>query len=214
MAGRGTDIKLDAEIAAKGGLHVIGTERHESRRIDRQLAGRCARQGDPGYCQFFVSLEDEIIEAYGEKPAIRLRKRYDGQGRADQRLDATPRPLRPGPQGAPALPRPQAPDELREAAGRHAEEHGPQPRAGLRSDLASSRGLVVQSSGEIHSHDRGRAAMDIIYRYDPFQADRRPEVLDRRGGRPGPPRGEPSPRADGREGPGRGARAATRAGRS
>jgi preprotein translocase subunit SecA len=80
MAGRGTDIKLDAEIAAKGGLHVIGTERHESRRIDRQLAGRCARQGDPGYCQFFVSLEDEIIEAYGEKPAIRLRKRYAGQG--------------------------------------------------------------------------------------------------------------------------------------
>jgi preprotein translocase subunit SecA len=80
MAGRGTDIKLDAEIAAQGGLHVIGTERHESRRIDRQLAGRCARQGDPGYCQFFVSLEDEIIEAYGEKPAIRLRKRYLGQG--------------------------------------------------------------------------------------------------------------------------------------
>jgi preprotein translocase subunit SecA len=80
MAGRGTDIKLDAEIAAKGGLHVIGTERHESRRIDRQLAGRCARQGDPGYCQFFVSIEDEIIEAYGEKPAIRLRKRYTGKG--------------------------------------------------------------------------------------------------------------------------------------
>ena len=79
MAGRGTDIKLDAEVAV-GGLHVIGTERHESRRIDRQLAGRCARQGDPGFCQFFVSLEDEIIEAYGEKPAIRLRKRYAGKG--------------------------------------------------------------------------------------------------------------------------------------
>ncbi len=80
MAGRGTDIKLAAEVAASGGLHVIGTERHESRRIDRQLAGRCARQGDPGYCQFFVSLEDEIIEAYGEKPAIRLRKRHAGRG--------------------------------------------------------------------------------------------------------------------------------------
>ena len=80
MAGRGTDIKLDPEIAAKGGLHVIGTERHESRRIDRQLAGRCARQGDPGLCQFFVSLEDEIIEAYGEKPAARLRKRHTGKG--------------------------------------------------------------------------------------------------------------------------------------
>ena len=80
MAGRGTDIKLTPEVAAVGGLHVIGTERHESRRIDRQLAGRSARQGDPGYCQFFVSLEDEIIEAYGEKPAIRLRKRYRGRG--------------------------------------------------------------------------------------------------------------------------------------
>ncbi len=80
MAGRGTDIKLGPEVAVQGGLHVIGTERHESRRIDRQLAGRCARQGDPGYCQFFVSLEDEIIEAYGEKPAKRLRKRYAGRG--------------------------------------------------------------------------------------------------------------------------------------
>jgi preprotein translocase subunit SecA len=80
MAGRGTDIKLGPGVAELGGLHVIGTERHESRRIDRQLAGRCARQGDPGYCQFFVSIQDEIIEAYGEKPAIRLRKRYLNRG--------------------------------------------------------------------------------------------------------------------------------------
>src|SRR3954470_21176143 len=80
MAGRGTDIKLGPGVAELGGLHVIGTERHESRRIDRQLAGRCARQGDPGYCQFFVSVEDEIIEAYGEKPAIRIRRRYSGRG--------------------------------------------------------------------------------------------------------------------------------------
>jgi preprotein translocase subunit SecA len=80
MAGRGTDIKLGGGVAEKGGLHVIGTERHESLRIDRQLAGRCARQGDPGHAQFFVSLEDEIIEAFGEKPAARLRKRYKGQG--------------------------------------------------------------------------------------------------------------------------------------
>ena len=80
MAGRGTDIKLGEGVADQGGLHVIGTERHEARRIDRQLAGRCARQGDPGYCQFFVSLEDEIIEAFGEKPAIRLRKRYKDKG--------------------------------------------------------------------------------------------------------------------------------------
>ncbi len=80
MAGRGTDIKLGEGIADLGGLHVVGTERHESRRIDRQLAGRSARQGDPGHCQFFVSVEDEILEAYGEKPAARLRKRYRGRG--------------------------------------------------------------------------------------------------------------------------------------
>ena len=80
MAGRGTDIKLGEGIAGAGGLHVIGTERHESRRIDRQLAGRSARQGDPGFCEFFVSLEDEIIEAFGEKPAARVRRRYQGRG--------------------------------------------------------------------------------------------------------------------------------------
>src|SRR3954449_9473312 len=80
MAGRGTDIKLGEGVAEKGGLHVIGTERHESPRIYRQLAGRCARQGDPGYCRFFVSLEDEIIEAFGEKPAARIRKRHRGRG--------------------------------------------------------------------------------------------------------------------------------------
>jgi preprotein translocase subunit SecA len=80
MAGRGTDIKLGAGVAAQGGLHVIGTERHEARRIDRQLAGRCARQGDPGRAQFFVSMDDEIIEAFGEKPAARIRKRYKGRG--------------------------------------------------------------------------------------------------------------------------------------
>ncbi len=80
MAGRGTDIKLGDGVAEVGGLHVIGTERHEARRIDRQLAGRCARQGDPGLAQFFVSLDDEIVEAFGEKPAARLRRRYKDRG--------------------------------------------------------------------------------------------------------------------------------------
>ncbi len=80
MAGRGTDIKLGEGVAAVGGLHVIGTERHESRRIDRQLSGRCARQGDPGVAQFFISLDDEIIEAFGEKPAKRIRARLGGKG--------------------------------------------------------------------------------------------------------------------------------------
>jgi len=80
MAGRGTDIKLGDGVAELGGLHVIGTERHEARRIDRQLSGRCARQGDPGLAQFFISMDDEIIEAFGEKRAARMRKRLRGQG--------------------------------------------------------------------------------------------------------------------------------------
>ena len=61
MAGRGTDIKLGAGVAGLGGLFVIGTERHPSRRVDRQLRGRCSRQGDPGRSQFFISLEDELM---------------------------------------------------------------------------------------------------------------------------------------------------------
>jgi preprotein translocase subunit SecA len=65
LAGRGTDIKLGQGVAQLGGLHVIGTERHESARVDRQLIGRSARQGDPGSCQFFVSAEDHLITHYG-----------------------------------------------------------------------------------------------------------------------------------------------------
>jgi preprotein translocase subunit SecA len=65
MAGRGTDIKLGPGIAEVGGLHVLGTERHEARRIDRQLRGRCSRQGDPGSSHFFVSLEDDLMRLFG-----------------------------------------------------------------------------------------------------------------------------------------------------
>ncbi|MEI6266844.1 MAG: preprotein translocase subunit SecA [bacterium] len=65
MAGRGTDIVLGDGIADVGGLHVIGTERHESRRIDNQLRGRCGRQGDPGSTQFFVSLDDDLMRIFG-----------------------------------------------------------------------------------------------------------------------------------------------------
>jgi len=64
MAGRGTDIQLAQGVAERGGLHVIATERHEARRIDRQLFGRCGRQGDPGSCEAIVSLEDELITVY------------------------------------------------------------------------------------------------------------------------------------------------------
>src|SRR5205809_1296387 len=65
MAGRGTDIKLGAGVADAGGLFVIGTERHEARRIDRQLRGRCARQGDPGGSRFYVSFEDDLMRNFG-----------------------------------------------------------------------------------------------------------------------------------------------------
>ncbi len=65
MAGRGTDIKLGANVKEAGGLAIIGTERHESRRVDRQLRGRAGRQGDPGSSQFFVSLEDDLMRMFG-----------------------------------------------------------------------------------------------------------------------------------------------------
>ena len=67
MAGRGTDIKLGDGVTELGGLHVIGSERHESRRIDRQLRGRCSRQGDPGSSQFFISLEDKLMRLFGSQ---------------------------------------------------------------------------------------------------------------------------------------------------
>ena len=65
MAGRGTDIKLGKDVAANGGLHIIGTERHEARRIDRQLRGRAGRQGDPGSSRFYLSLEDDLMRLFG-----------------------------------------------------------------------------------------------------------------------------------------------------
>jgi protein translocase subunit secA len=65
MAGRGTDIKLGAGVRERGGLYILGTERHESRRIDRQLRGRSGRQGDPGTSKFFISLEDDLMRLFG-----------------------------------------------------------------------------------------------------------------------------------------------------
>ena len=72
MAGRGTDIKLDDEAKAAGGLKIIGTERHESRRIDNQLRGRSGRQGDPGESQFFISLEDDLMRLFGSEKLINV----------------------------------------------------------------------------------------------------------------------------------------------
>ena len=71
MAGRGTDIKLGPGIPDLGGLHVLATERHEARRIDRQLRGRCARQGDPGSSHFFISLEDDLMRLFGSDKIVK-----------------------------------------------------------------------------------------------------------------------------------------------
>jgi preprotein translocase subunit SecA len=83
MAGRGTDIKLGQGVAERGGLHVIATERHEAGRIDRQLFGRCARQGDPGTCQAVVCLEDELVRRHALHLAASLRARY---GKTDREV--------------------------------------------------------------------------------------------------------------------------------
>ncbi len=83
MAGRGTDIKPAPEVLAAGGLHVLGTERHEALRIDRQLMGRAGRQGDPGSAQFFLSLEDELLEGLGP----RTQEKWKEFGRRGGNLD-------------------------------------------------------------------------------------------------------------------------------
>jgi preprotein translocase subunit SecA len=75
MAGRGTDIKLTPEVRTAGGLAIVGTERHESRRVDRQLRGRSGRQGDPGSSQFFVSLEDELMRLFGSDRLVKYMDR-------------------------------------------------------------------------------------------------------------------------------------------
>ena len=83
MAGRGTDIKLSDEVRALGGLCVVGTERHESRRIDNQLRGRSGRQGDPGYTQFFVSMEDDLMVRFGSD---RIKAMMQNMGIGDQAI--------------------------------------------------------------------------------------------------------------------------------
>ena len=85
MAGRGTDIKLSDEIRALGGLCVVGTERHESRRIDNQLRGRSGRQGDPGYTQFFVSMKDDLMVRFGSD---RIADMMSTMGLGDQSIQS------------------------------------------------------------------------------------------------------------------------------
>ena len=83
MAGRGTDIMLGEGVAELGGLYVIGTEKNESRRIDNQLRGRSGRQGDPGYSEFFISFEDDLIRRFAQEDKEKLKKKFkaDADGR-------------------------------------------------------------------------------------------------------------------------------------
>ena len=85
MAGRGTDIRLGPGVAEGGGLHVLATDRHEAGRIDRQLFGRCARQGDPGTAQAFVSLEDELVRRHAPRLSAALRRRH---GQSDREISS------------------------------------------------------------------------------------------------------------------------------
>jgi len=78
MAGRGTDIKISEEVKAAGGLAIIGTERHESRRVDRQLRGRAGRQGDPGSSRFYVSLEDDLMRIFGSEKVAAFMDKLGG----------------------------------------------------------------------------------------------------------------------------------------
>jgi len=116
MAGRGTDIKLGKGVADAGGLHVIGTERHEAERIDRQLAGRAGRQGDPGSSQFFLCLEDQLLEGLGiSKAAVIHRARQVGlrETVANLPTGVPQSPTEAGKETPPSTPRPH---ELRQAA--------------------------------------------------------------------------------------------------
>jgi len=93
MAGRGTDIRPDPVSIAAGGLHVIGAERHESRRIDNQLAGRAARAGDPGSCQFFLSADDELISHHAPRLAMQMRLTADRNGESHHNISSAVRRL-------------------------------------------------------------------------------------------------------------------------
>ena len=85
MAGRGTDIKLGEGVRELGGLCVIGTERHESRRIDNQLRGRSGRQGDPGESQFYLSLEDDLMKRFGSE---RLKGVFERLNMSDEAIES------------------------------------------------------------------------------------------------------------------------------
>jgi len=159
MAGRGTDIKLGEGVAGRGGLFVIGTERHESRRIDRQLRGRCARQGDPGGSRFYVSFEDDLMRNFGA--ADRMTKSWSVSASKRARNSSHPwlnnrsRPRRNG--GAAQLSRPETNPRFRRRDEHQREVvytyrndtiDSEEPRkTGLRSDRGSRSAKVRELLG-------------------------------------------------------------------
>ena len=137
MAGRGTDIMLGDGVAELGGLHIIGTERHESRRIDNQLRGRSGRQGDPGSTRFYLSLEDDLMRVFGGE---RMQRMMDSprhrRGRADRvRHRQPPDRGRPDAGRGPQLRHPQARPRVRRRHEQAARDHlrrAPQDPGGSR----------------------------------------------------------------------------------
>ena len=131
MAGRGTDIKLGPGVAEAGGLHVIGTERHEAERIDRQLIGRAGRQGDPGTAGFMLSLEDQLLEGLGTKRQNELAEIGRRGGNRNWNAYAPLFRIAQAPRREAALQAAPRPDELRQAPPGDAQGHRGRPVRGL-----------------------------------------------------------------------------------
>jgi len=142
-----TDIKLGEGVAQIGGLHVLGTERHESRRIDRQLRGRCSRQGDPGSSHFFISLEDDLMRLFGSDRIVKLMSAWASKrARAEAR---PPQPLHPaGPEKSRAA---QLPDPQAHARVRRRDEQAARSRLWLPQRNHPQR----RRSRPPHGHHRG-----------------------------------------------------------
>ena len=163
MAGRGTDIKLGAGVADAGGLHVIGTERHEARRIDRQLRGRCARQGDPGSSHFFISLEDDLMRLFGSDKIVKYMEKM-GLEEGQELEHPLAQPLhRPGPEArrAAQLPDPQTHARVRRCDEQAARSHlwlpqrdHPLPRCARPADGHHGGGRPAEGGAVHHAADR------------------------------------------------------------
>ena len=113
MAGRGTDIKLSPEVKAAGGLAIIGTERHDSRRVDRQLRGRAGRQGDPGSSTFYVSFEDKLLRLFGAERIAKDARQHARQRGPCSRTCSQGGRERPAQGGGEQLRNPKAPAGVR-----------------------------------------------------------------------------------------------------